>query len=559
LDIRPVTPGSDPGEGLFEGGGEMGAQFRSADWAGSALGSLDAWPSALRTAVDLALSSEAAAFVTWGDDDAVFFNDSLNGLLDPGEAHPLGRPAREVLGALWTALAPHVHQARAGDAVQAVLPLPAAEGKDEGPFAVAISPLRDDTGETGTFGICIEMGRAMKARIAGGEEALRQAEAGRRKAEDESRAKDEFIAVVSHELRAPLGSILIWSQLLRGDAPDVATLTRALGMIERSTRSLARLIDDLLDASRVIAGKLQVEKAPVDLKPAVEAAVESERMNAAAKNIGLELVLEAPAARVMGDARRLQQVIVNLLSNAIKFTPEGGRVEVRLVRTSSSAQIEVSDTGIGIRSEYLPVIFDRFRQVNPERPQTGLGLGLSIARHLVELHGGRIAAASPGMGQGSTFVVTLPLLLTADEMDRPAAAPPPETGRRTLEGLTILLVDDEQDAREAVAVLLRQAGAGVRAVGSAAEALAAVQQDGFDIVLSDIAMPIEDGYVLISKLREHPRTARIPALALTAYATVEDRGKALRAGYNQHMAKPVDPAHLVSVVATLARASVRRG
>jgi CheY-like chemotaxis protein len=220
----------------------------------------------------------------------------------------------------------------------------------------------------------------------------------------------------------------------------------------------------------------------------------------------------------------------------------------------------VLDTGIGIRSEYLPVIFERFRQVNPERPQTGLGLGLSIARHLVELHGGRIAAASPGPGQGSTFVVTLPLLVTPDEREKAAAPPPPlETGRRLLDGLTVLLVDDEQDAREAVAVLLRQAGAGVRAVGSAAEALAAVNQDNFDIVLSDIAMPIEDGYVLISRLREQPRTARIPALALTAYATVEDRGKALRAGYNQHMAKPVDPSHLVSVVATLARTAVRRG
>ena len=537
----------------------MGAQLRSADWADSALGSRESWPSALRTAVDLALSSEAAAFVTWGDDDVAFFNDTLSRLLDPNETAALGRPAREALGRLWTVLAPHVHQARAGEAVQAVMALPASDGKDEGPFAVAIAPVRDEAGEGGAFGVCVDMGRAVEARVAGAEEALRRAEAARRKAEEESRAKDEFIAVVSHELRAPLGSILIWSQLLRGDTPDAATLTRALGMIERSTRSLARLIDDLLDASRVVAGKLQVEKAPVELKPAVESAVEAERMNASAKNISLELVLEAPSARALGDARRLQQVIQNLLSNAVKFTPQGGRVEVRLVRTSANAQIEVSDTGVGIRAEFLPVIFDRFRQANPERPQTGLGLGLSIARHLVELHGGRIAAASPGPDQGSTFVVTLPLLLGADEVEKDVAVPPPAAGRRMLDGMTILLVDDEQDAREAVAVLLRQAGAGVRSVGSAAEALAAAQQDSYDIVLSDIAMPIEDGYVLISKLREHPRTARVPALALTAYATVEDRGKALRAGYDQHMAKPVDPAHLIAVVATLARSAVRRG
>jgi CheY-like chemotaxis protein len=284
--------------------------------------------------------------------------------------------------------------------------------------------------------------------------------------------------------------------------------------------------------------------------------VDAERPNAAAKNINLELMLDAQPIRVLGDVRRLQQVIFNLLSNAVKFTPEGGRVEVRLVRAAGHAQIEVADTGMGIRQEFLPHIFERFRQGNSDRPQTGLGLGLSIARHLVELHGGTIAAASPGLGHGCTFVASLPLLRTAEEIERPAT--PGLIGRRALEGLTVLLVDDEQDAREAVAVLLRQAGAGVRSVGSAAEALAATAQDAFDIVLSDIAMPIEDGYVLIRRLREQPRTARIPALAITAYATVEDRGKALRAGYDQHMAKPVDPSSLISAVAALARPAVSR-
>jgi len=569
----PVPLLSDPGEGPLDGGGEMGAQLRAADWERSAFGSRERWPPALSTAVGLVLASEAPSFVTWGEDDAVFFNDALNRLLDSQGSHPhrLGHPAREALGPLWGLLGPLVRHVRAAGPLQTVTPLTVAAGerREDRQFAVSLAALREEGRESGgVYGVCIDVTAAVRADrrtqsdaarlrelLTAGEEALRRSEGARQKAEDESRAKDEFIAVVAHELRAPLGSILIWSQLLRGDTPDEATLTRALGMIERSTRTLARLIDDLLDASRVIAGKLHVEKAPVDLKAAVEAAVDAERSNAGSKNIGLELVLEAPAVRVLGDAPRLQKVILNLVSNAIKFTPEGGRVVVRLLRTVADARIEVADTGIGVRSELLPLIFERFRQVNPERPSSGLGLGLSFARHLVELHGGSIAAASPGPGRGTTFVVTIPLLRTADQVEKPPGA---ETSRRTLEGISILVVDDEQDAREAVAVLLRQAGAGVRAVASVAEALAAAEQDRYDVVLSDIAMPIEDGYVLIHRLREQTRTAGILALALTAYATVEDRGKALRAGFDQHLAKPVDPGYLVSAVAALARSAVPR-
>ncbi|HET8644615.1 MAG TPA: ATP-binding protein, partial [Vicinamibacteria bacterium] len=529
---------SDVG-GSLERGGEMAAQLRAADWAGSPLGSLESWPAALRTALDLVLGSDTPSFVTWGDEHIAFFNDALHALLGGARGEGLGRPGREALRPLWSSLGPAAHEARTGEPFHGVLSLPVAGPGGVGPrsFAVSLVVVRDEAGEAGVYGVCIDVGTVVGA-----------AEAARRKAEEESRAKDEFIAVVSHELRAPLGSILIWSQLLRGDTPDEATLTRALQMIERSTRSLARLIDDLLDASRVIAGKLQVEKAPVDLGAAVETAVEAERMNASNKSVALDLVRDAPSVRVLGDSRRLQQVILNLLSNAIKFTPEGGRVQVRLLHGPAHAQVEVSDTGIGIRSEFLPVIFERFRQVNPERPQTGLGLGLSIARHLVELHGGTISAASAGAGQGSTFVVKLPLLATAETVAATPALTHVQPSRRALEGVTVLLVDDEQDARDAVAVLLRQAGAGVRSVGSAAEALAASREDRFDIVLSDIAMPIEDGYVLVRRLRAEERTARIPALALTAYATVEDRGKALRAGYDQHLAKPVDPAQLISVV-----------
>jgi signal transduction histidine kinase/CheY-like chemotaxis protein len=551
MEDPAVTTSYEPGVGP-EGGGEMGAQLRATDWSASELGAVERWPAALRAAVGLVLGSEAPSFVAWGDEGAVFFNDGLNRLLEGDASRALGRPAHEVLQGLWAVFAPLVARVRAGDPVHGVFTLPVAGkgGIRDVPFAVALAAVRDQDGASGVLATCIDV-----SSVARDEQALRRLEDEREQAEAASRAKDEFIGVVSHELRAPLGSILIWSQLLRGEAPDQATLARALQMIERSTRTLARLIDDLLDASRVVAGKLQVEKAPMELRTAVEAAVEAERLSAEGKGIALELVVEAPSVRIMGDERRIQQVVHNLLSNALKFTPEGGRVEVRLQRSDAHAHLEVSDTGAGIRPDLLRVIFERFGQANPERPQAGLGLGLSITRHIVELHGGSIAAASPGPGEGATFAVTLPVLKTAEEAARVDDAAGGR--RRTLEGLSILLVDDEQDAREAVAVLLRQAGAGVRSVGSAAEALTAAEQDRFDAVLSDIAMPIEDGYVLIRRLREQPKTASIPALALTAYATVEDRGKALRAGYDQHLAKPVDPGQLVSVVANLARSPRR--
>jgi len=392
----------------------------------------------------------------------------------------------------------------------------------------------------------------LRDKLAETEEALRRAQAALEKAEADSQAKDAFINLVSHELRAPLGSILIWSQLLRGEVPDAATLGRALGMIERSTRTLARLIDDLLDGSRIVAGTLQVDKAPVELRPVLEAAVAAERPAAEARKIELDLDVAAEPLRVMGEARRLQQVVGNLVSNAVKFTPEGGRVQVRLSRAGDAACIEVADSGAGIGPDLLPHLFERVRPVAAKRTQKGLGLGLPIARHLVERHGGRIEAASPGPDQGSTFSVSLPLLRESAGVAALSQGAPRQAAR-LLEGRSLLLVDDQQDALEAVAVLLRHAGARVDAVNSAAQAMAAVERQQFDAMVSDIAMPVEDGYVLIRRVRQHPHGVEVPALALTAYATVEDRGKALAAGYDQHMAKPVDPDRLIETVEGLSR------
>ncbi len=391
-------------------------------------------------------------------------------------------------------------------------------------------------------------------------EAMRLEAAARTEAEASNRAKDEFIAMISHELRTPLGAILIWTQLLRNEQLDEAATTRALGMIERSTKTLAQLIDDLLDVSRIIAGKLSIEPRPVDLAAVVDAALAAAQLPAEGKNIRIDYVVEAALEPVSGDPGRLQQVAGNLLANAIKFTPDGGRVEVRLGRSRSHARLVVSDTGVGIDPSFLPYIFERFRQADSTstRTQKGLGLGLAITRHLVELHGGSIEAASPGDQQGATFTVTLPLLLGPARV--PVSAEPAEPEAASLEGLRILLVDDEDDAREAMAVLLRQAGADVIAVPSAPQALEALEKQKLDVLLSDIAMPGEDGYALIAKVRSLPaaKGGQIAAAALTAYATAEDRARVLRAGYQGHFAKPVEPARLVSAVAALVeRASAR--
>jgi PAS domain S-box-containing protein len=390
------------------------------------------------------------------------------------------------------------------------------------------------------------------------EQALREDQAAREEAEAANRAKDEFLAMISHELRTPLGAILIWSQLLRNEKMDEASMARALGMIERSTKTLAKLIDDLLDVSRIIAGKLRLDSRPVVLRPVIEAAVEAAQPDADSKGLRIERALSTDTIMVSGDPVRLQQVVGNLLSNAVKFTPEGGRLGVTVETTSTHARITVSDNGAGISGEFLPFIFERFRQADTTstRRNKGLGLGLAISRHLVELHGGTIEASSAGEGQGSTFTVSVPLLraAAADAAGQPAVRSenwPAQGG--SLEGVRVLVVDDESDARDALALVLERCGARVTVAGSAAEALAAWRREPQDVLLSDIAMPGEDGYSLIRKIAASRTDGRpVPAAAVTAYATTEDRQRALEAGYRDHLSKPVDPGALVTTVARLA-------
>ena len=382
-------------------------------------------------------------------------------------------------------------------------------------------------------------------------------------AEAANRTKDEFLATMSHELRTPMTAILGWAQMLRSNKLKDADFAHALEVVERNARAQTKLIDDLLDISRIITGKLRLDVRVVDLASVVEAVVDSLRPTAEARAIRLQPMLDPQAGPVSGDTDRLQQVVWNLVSNAIKFTPKGGRVQVLLARVNSHVEITVSDSGKGISAEFLPHVFDRFRQADGSttRVQGGLGLGLSIVRQLVELHGGTVSVESPGEGQGATFIVQLPLMVTRrSDPNASERRRHPHDGSGTsfecppsLAGLRVLVVDDEPDTRGLLRKVLEGCDSEVTTAGSAAEALEAIAQWKPDVLISDIGMPGEDGYQLIAKMRalEAGTADRIPAIALTAYAHVEDRVRALNAGFQVHIPKPIEPAELIAVVASL--------
>ncbi len=392
---------------------------------------------------------------------------------------------------------------------------------------------------------------------------VREQEA-RAEAENANRLKDEFLATLSHELRTPLTAIIGWSNILIAGGMKDADAARALETIYRNARAQNQLIDDLLEVSRIVTGKLRLDVQPVDLAAVIVAATDAARPAAEAKNIRLQTLLDSQASSVSGDPDRLQQVVWNLVSNAVKFTPKGGRVQIKLERVNSHIEITVADTGAGIKPEFLPYVFDRFRQSDATvtRKHGGLGLGLSIVRQLVELHGGTVRAESEGEGHGAIFIVSLPFIVTRRDtplMER--VHPSTNLGNISfkcppqLVGLRVLIVDDESDTRDLLRAVMERCGCEVTTLGSAAEALAALQQTNPDVLISDIGMPEEDGYTLIRKVRALPtdRGGRTPAIALTAYARAEDRVRALMAGFQVHVPKPVEPMELAAVVASLTR------
>ena len=433
--------------------------------------------------------------------------------------------------------------------------------------SLTVSPIRAPDGEIiGASKILRDITR--QKQIEDEREALliREKEA-REEAEIASRSKDEFLGLLSHELRTPLNSILGWTRILSSHTLEEEAAAQALETIDRNAKLQARLIDDMLDVSRIISGKLRLDAQPVDLTSVINSAIETLRPAAEAKHIRVYVTLDFGTGAVLGDPVRLQQVIWNLVANAVKFVPKEGSVRVTLQRVNSHVEIAVSDTGPGIEEDFLPHVFERFRQADStaNKKFAGLGLGLSIVRHLVELHGGTVEAANNTDGGGAVFTIKLPVMVVSKSMQQ-LVQQSQQTGAGAnsnfafdcppdLSGIKVLAVDDEPDARALLKTMFEQCGAEIKTCSSAAEAIEVLDDYDPDVLVSDIGLPGEDGYSLIRKVRQTETVTgkRLPAVALTAFARTEDRYQALAAGYNMHVPKPVEPAELALVISRLVK------
>jgi len=501
-------------------------------------------------------------------DDAII-SKTLEGIItswNKGAERIFGYTADEVIGKPVTILIPPgqedeepaiLARLRAGERIEHYETIRVRKDGTRIHISLTVSPIKGPKGDIiGASKIARDITEQIQAHT--------ELDAAYRQAEESSRLKEEFLATISHELRTPLSAILGWARMLRLGQLSEENAAKALDTIERNARAQAQLIDDLLDVSRIVTGKLRMDVRPSDPSSFIDAAVDAVRPAAEAKGVRMQKVMDTGLISIPGDPVRLQQVIWNLLSNAIKFTPRGGRVQIRSERVNSHLEIVVSDTGQGISPDFLPHVFDRFRQADQKtsRQHGGMGLGLAIVRHLVELHGGNVSAASDGEGKGSTFIVRLPIspIYKVDSTGarvHPAARDllPANEATERLDGLRILVVDDEPDTRDLLKQGLENCGANVRLAASAAEAVDSIVAEIPDMLISDIGMPGIDGYDLIRQIRGLPADAggKIPAVALTAYTRVEDRLQALRAGYDMHVPKPVELAELVAVAASVVR------
>jgi PAS domain S-box-containing protein len=513
------------------------------------------------------------AAIVESSDDAIV-GKTLDGIItswNPAAVRMYGYTEAEAVGQSITLIVPSdrldeeaevLRRLRRGEAIDHFETVRVRKDGRRLEVALTVSPIRDGSGRiVGASKIARDVTEQKRAEA---ERAglLEREQAARLEAEAANRAKDEFLAVLSHELRTPLNAVYGWAQMLRAGELGEQQRARAVETIARNANAQLQLIDDLLDVSRVVTGKMRLDVRPVDLRPVVEAALDAVRPAAASKDIRLQSVLDPRAGPITGDPNRLQQVIWNLLMNAVKFTPKGGRVQVHLQRVNSHVEIVVSDTGEGIAASVLPFVFERFRQGDSSstRAHSGLGLGLAVVKHLVELHGGTVSAQSPGQGQGATFIVKLPLPIaeisagTVPRLHPTAASVDGASTGVRLDRLRVLVVDDDLDALDLVSAILAKAGAEVRMCRSAAEGLEQLRQWRPDILVSDIEMPGEDGYSLIRKVRalDAVEGGKTPAVALTAYGRTEDRVRSLTAGYSMHVAKPVDPGEFTTIIASLA-------
>ena len=511
-------------------------------------------------------------------DDAII-SKTLDGILtswNRAAEHIFGYTADEAIGKSVLMLIPEnlqdeeaiiISKIKAGEKVEHYKTKRVAKDGRLINVSLTVSPIKDGTGRIiGASKILRDITRQKQIEDERDLLLAREKEA-REQAEVASRAKDEFLGLLSHELRTPLNSILGWTRILSSHHLDEAAAEQALETIDRNAKLQARLIDDMLDVSRIISGKLRLDAQPVDLTTVINAAVETLRPAAEAKHIHMNVALDFGTGTVLGDPVRLQQVVWNLVSNAVKFVPREGSVRVALRRIESQVEILVMDNGPGIDEDFLPFVFDRFRQADSTANKrfAGLGLGLSIVRHLVELHGGTVEASNGGEGEGAIFSVKLPVMALSRSVEQMMASSnrastnsnahlafdhPPD-----LSGVKVLAVDDELDARMLLEALFKQCGAEIRTCSSVAETLEALEEYDPDVLVSDIGLPGEDGYSLIRKVRELEKETgqRLPAVALTAFARTEDRVQALTAGYNMHVPKPVEPAELALVIASLVK------
>jgi PAS domain S-box-containing protein len=508
-------------------------------------------------------------------DDAII-SKTLDGVItswNEGARRIFGYEAEEVIGKSVTILIPEGHvdeepiilaRLRAGKRIEHYETVRVRKDGRLIDISLTVSPIKGPDGKiVGASKIARDITEQRQIR-AKAEKAAAENERLYRQAEESSRLKEEFLATISHELRTPLSAILGWARMLRLNQLSPDNTAKALDTIERNARAQAQLVDDLLDVSRIITGKLRMDVRPADPNSFIDAAVEAVRPAAEAKGVRVQKVMDTGLLSIPGDPVRLQQVVWNLLSNAIKFTPREGRVQIRSERVNSHLEIVVSDTGQGISPDFLPHVFDRFRQADQKtsRQHGGMGLGLAIVRHLVELHGGMVRAESDGEGKGATFTVMLPItpiyqVDTTGSRVHPGARDllPPADSTDRLDGLTILVVDDEADTRELLKQGLEYCGATVTVAESAAEAMELIKTAVPDVLISDVGMPGTDGYAFIRQIRKlsPQQGGRVAAIALTAYTRIEDRLHALRAGYDMHVPKPVELTELIAVAASVVR------